>query len=94
VKHKIPHNGAGWEDAYLVGIHRYSYRSGEPAKIIGVVMYTPGSSGDSDDYIERPCYHIIFPDGVEEYTPVSDLLNYAIISEDDVERNNIPPVTQ
>ncbi len=94
MKHRNSSTGSHWEDAYIVGIHRYTYRAGEPAKIIGAVMYTPGSTGDSDDYVARPCYHIIFPDGVEEYAPVSDLLHYAIISEDDVERNNIPSISQ
>lgn len=93
---KRKHSGTGskWEDAYLVGIHRYSYRAGEPAKIIGVVMYTPGSTGDDDDYVERPCYHSVFFDGVENYVAVSDLMNFAIISETDVEKNNIPPISQ
>jgi hypothetical protein len=90
VKHRIVKRSIEWEDAFIVGIHRYSYRAGEPAKIIGVVMFTP----NTDDPVPRPCYHSIFPDGVEEYTPVSDFLLYDIISEDDVERNNIPPVTQ
>ena len=86
--------GAHWEDAYLVGIHRYSYRAGEPAKIIDVVMYTPGSAGDSDDYEARPCYHSVFLDGVENYVAVGDFRNFAIISETDVKKNNIPPISQ
>ncbi len=94
MKHRNFHTGSVWEDAYLVGIHRYSYRAGEPAKIIDVVMYAPGSVGDSDDYAERPCYHSVFPDGVENYVAVGDFLHFAIISETDVEKDNIPPVSQ
>ena len=96
MKHKNHRTGSAWEDAYLVGIHRYSYRTGEPAKIIGVVMYTPSRTGnpDSANYVERPCYHSVFLDGVENYVAVSDLLHFAIISETDVEKNNIPPISQ
>ena len=95
MKHHNKATGAHWEDAYLVGIHRYSYRAGEPAKIIGVTMYTPFQTVHKDEIsIPRPCYHIIFPDGIEEYIPVSDFLNFAIISETDVEKNKIPPISQ
>ncbi len=95
MKHRHPTTGSTWEDAYLVGIHRYSYRAGEPAKIIGMIMHTPFQTVYKDEIsILRPCYHIIFPDGVEEYIPVADFLNFAIISETDVEKNKIPPISQ
>lgn len=94
MRHRNPATGSKWEDAYLVGIHRHSYRAGEPAIIIGVVMYAPGSAGDDDNYVERPCYHSIFPDGMENYVAVGDFRHFSIISETDVEKNNIPPISQ
>ena len=57
-------------------------------------MYTPNwRRADNPPTEPRPCYHTVYPDGVEDYVAVSDLLHYAIISETDVEKNNIPPIS-
>ena len=64
------------KNAYYVGIHQYSFRSGEPAKIEGIYFYT-------DDVISNPvaCFKLTYADGAEDYCPISDIQNYKIISE-------------
>lgn len=58
--------------AYYTGTHRYSFRSGEPGLIVSVVMVRP----DGEDW--RPCFHVWYPDGVDDYCPISDTQNYKI----------------
>lgn len=75
------------DKAYLVGIHRYSFRSGEPAEIIGVEIITP------DDKLEpRLCYHVMWRDKVEDFIAV-DGGHFKIISFTDILSGNIPRVT-
>jgi len=59
--------------AYLIGTHRYSYRPGEPAEIIRVVICDPKDMG------LRPCYHIRFSDGEEDFVAIEDHGNYEIM---------------
>jgi hypothetical protein len=57
--------------AYLKPIHPYAYRS--PAgvgQVIGVVICTP--DGNSDP---RPCVQVMYPDGLVDYTPLSEIEN-------------------
>jgi len=73
--------------AFLVGIHSSgSFRPGKPAEILGVVFITPTNSE------ERPCYHVKFDDGTEDFVPLSDAKNFKIISKKDVEAGKIPAV--
>lgn len=73
--------------AFLVGTHRYSFRAGKPAEIIGVVFITP------DKLNPRACYHVRFDDGAEDFVAISDINNFKIISEEDVAAGRIPKVT-
>jgi hypothetical protein len=79
------------QKAYYVGLHRYHYRAGEPAEILGVVIVIRGDTA-------RPCYYIRFADGEEEYALVYDEDRsgvgplHRIISEDDVKACRIPQV--
>lgn len=63
------------EKAFIIGTHRNSFRSGEPAEVLGLSFVTPPG-----DY-PRPCYHIRFADGKEDYTAVLDVSNYELITE-------------
>jgi len=58
------------EQTYLVGKHHYAFRSGEPALITGVRTIQPDYSHPA-----RVCYEILFPDGVIDYVPVSEVEN-------------------
>ncbi len=74
------------QKAFLVGTHMYSFRAGKPAEIIGVQFVTPVNEEP------RPCYHLRFEDGKEDFTPISDTLTFKIISEEDVRLGRIPEV--
>jgi len=75
--------------AYYVGIHRYSFKTGKPAEIIGVGIVTP------DKGRSRLCYHIIWADDQsEDWVPIDDTANYKIISFDDILLGKIPDVTE
>jgi len=74
------------QKAYLVYIHRYGFRAGEAAEILGVVIATASPN--------KPCaaYRVRFTDGHEEYVAVDDSTNFKIISEDDFKAGKIPAV--
>ena len=75
------------DKAYLVGIHRYSFKSGVPGEIIGVEIVKP------DDKLEpRLCYHVRWHDQVEDWIAV-DGGHFKIISFTDILNGNIPEVT-
>ena len=76
------------DKAYLVGIHRYSFRAGEPAEILSVSMVA-NSEGEF-----RPCYHIQFSDGETDYTCIEDYKNYKIIGFKDILAGDLPAVTE
>lgn len=63
------------QKAYYVGTHEYSFRAGQPAEIVGVVMI-PHVSGEV-----RPCYHVRYADGHEDYSVIKDINNYKIVGE-------------
>lgn len=60
--------------AYYVGTHQYSFRTGEPAEILGVVWVTP----EEKDRPPRACFHVRYEDGTEDLSLVSDTVNYTI----------------
>lgn len=82
--------------AYFVGTHRYHFQAGVPAEILGVkVLMAP------DDKTPRPCFHLRFPDGREDYAVMQDEdhsgkgglgVFYEIISEEQMRAGKIPPV--
>lgn len=51
---------------YLIDLSIYGFRKGEPCEIIGVEMITP------DNLQPRLCYHLRFPDMVEDFKPIHD----------------------
>ena len=75
------------EKVYLVGTHRYSFRAGEPAEIIGVEMTTP------KQLLPRLSYHIRFSDYVEDWVAIDDGDYYKIITFTDIINGKIPQVT-
>ena len=52
--------------AYIRATHHYSFRSGQWARITGVVYATPKG------YPTRPCYTIRFIDGKTDEWPIDD----------------------
>lgn len=75
------------EKVFLVGIHRNSFRAGEPAEIIGLKMCQPSEMAEP-----RLCYEVEFGDGVIDYVPLSDNLNFDIISWNNLINGDIPMV--
>lgn len=73
--------------SYLIGIHRFSYRAGEPAEILGVCSYHTKKG-----FVN--CYHIKYDDKQEDYVNIEDKENYKIITREDYLNGNIPEVTQ
>lgn len=51
------------------GTHPYIYRSGEEAEIIGVRMVISKSGA------ARPCWMLLYPDGMIDYTAVGEVLH-------------------
>ena len=66
------------DKAYFVGVHKYLYKSGIPAEIIGVVWVTPIGLEP------RLCYHIQWSASTEDWIPVQDSQTYKIISFSDI----------
>jgi hypothetical protein len=75
------------DKAYLVGVHRYSHKTGVPAEIVGVEMVKP-----SDDLEPRLCYHVRWFDMCEDWIAI-DGGHFKIISFTDILNGNIPEVT-
>ena len=76
------------EKCYSVGIHRYCYRAGEPAEIIGIRYQWV-----KDEH--RIVYKIRFADGKTDTFPVSEIGKFwKIISFRDIVNGNIPKVTE
>ncbi len=60
------------EKAYYTGTHRHSFRTGQPAEILGVVWTGP------ENRPARACFHIRYPDGAEDFCAISDTSNYTL----------------
>jgi hypothetical protein len=75
------------EKTFLVGINRNSFRAGEPAEVIGLKMCQPSEMAEP-----RLCYEVEFGDGIIDYVPLSDNLNFDIISWTQLVNGNVPPV--
>lgn len=76
------------EDVYFVGIHRYTFRCGMPAKIIGLSIIT------HENTAPKLCYHVEWSDGVTDWKAMADTGNYKIINFKDILAGNIPKVTE
>lgn len=71
---------------YLVWVHRYGFRAGEPAKIIGEANVTPKGLE------EREVYRVQYSDGFVDEVPKSESLYFELISEADVRAGRIPEI--
>ena len=56
----------GKNKVYLRNTHRYGFRPGECAEILGVVSFTPDGSD------ARACYHIEYADGIKDHVAIDD----------------------
>jgi hypothetical protein len=76
------------QKCYLVGVHRYSFRAGEPAEIIGVKFAKPTG------YEWRLAYEVEFIDGIRDFVAFSDLEsgNAVIISDVQYALGQIPEI--
>ena len=74
------------QNVYFVGIHKYSYKAGEPALVLGV------KSVQKEDGTEEICYHLKYEDDCEDYSPICDNNNYKLISEQEKIKELIPEV--
>lgn len=50
------------------GTHPYIFRSGQWAELIGIEPYVPDDGSNK----ERNCYRVKFPDGFEDWWPITD----------------------
>ena len=71
------------EEAYIIGIHRYAFRYGIPARIIGIEFVTP------EGLDERLAYHTRYSDGAEDWVPVGDS-SFRVITFQDIITDNLP----
>jgi len=82
--HNAEHNAIPAQKAYCVAVHRYGFQAGTPAEIIGVKVVSAPTP--------RPCYHLRYPDGREGYLPVTEVTHHTIISQEQLEAGDTPPV--
>ena len=73
------------DEAFLVPVHPDMFRPGEPVRIIGVKMVMPSERAGW-----RLCYHVMYPDGHEDYVAVHDNKTYKLIGFQDIVDGNIP----
>jgi hypothetical protein len=64
------------DTVYYVGLHPYSFRAGQIAQVLGLVMF-PGPFGGRP----RACFYVRYPDGAEDYAPCQEPNNYALGSQ-------------
>jgi hypothetical protein len=78
------------EDAYLAGTSWASYRYGEAARIDGVkIVIPPGRPNYWDQYEPRPCFEVVFADGVRDHVAISDVgSGYEIITRPEADEIN------
>jgi hypothetical protein len=82
------------EKLFVVGTHRYSFRAGTPAEVIGVAMFTP------EGMEPRPGFILRFEDGTEDTLPIFAASSsieknphFEFITEADIHVGRIPEVT-
>ena len=79
------------QKSYMVGLHRYAYRVGQPAEIMGMKWVKPDG-----DYEWRIAFEIEFFDGKRDFIPYFEVVAglYVIISDVDLANERIPDVNQ
>ena len=80
-----------YENAYLVGVHKYCFKAGEKCRVIGVSYVQPN---DDDDY--RLAYKVVYDNGAVDYVAVSDVEagNWQWVSELEVGFGMLPGVSR
>lgn len=63
------------QPALIAGIHPHTFRSGQPAHVVGIAIVRPDETAAA-----RPCFVVAFPDGQTDYFPISDIENYRFLS--------------
>jgi hypothetical protein len=81
------------QKTYMVGVHRYAYRAGEPAEILELKWVKPNAIGDPK-HQWRLAFLVQFDDGKQDYVAFSDVLagNQVIISDVDLINGHIPEI--
>jgi len=76
------------QKAYLVGVHRYSFRAGEVAEIIGLRFAKPKG------YDWRLAYEVEYFDGKKDFVSLEDVQsgNVVIISDLELSDGKIPEI--
>lgn len=79
------------QKSYMVNVHRYGFRAGEPAEILELKWAKP-----SPEHEWRLAFEVKFFDGKIDYVAYDDVIagNSVIISDVDLINENIPPVTK
>ncbi len=76
------------DKAYVIGIHRYEFKTGDPGEIVGVNFVTHGKT-------KRLCYHVKWADGAEDWFACAEAgKSYEIISFNDIFNGNIPKISK
>jgi hypothetical protein len=76
------------QKAYIVGVHRYAFRAGEVAEIIGIKYVKPIG------YDWRLTIKVEYADGFIDYVSIQDVTagNYEIISDVQLGLGQIPVI--
>lgn len=77
---------------YLIGVHKSTFRAGEPAAIVGVKMVTP-MTNTGTELEPRICYQVRYEDGQEDYKPVSEVgKSYKLMTLDEILSVGLPEI--
>lgn len=60
------------ELTYIRNLGHYAFRPDQTALILGVDWVTPLGNGSAILREPRACFHVVYPDGVEDWTPVAN----------------------
>lgn len=86
------------QKSYIVYVHRYGFRAGEPAEILGLKFAKPISVADFNhvEHEWRLAFEVQYFDGVVDYVAYQDVIsgNAVIISDVDLANERIPLITK
>jgi hypothetical protein len=83
------------QKAYMVGVHRYAFRAGEPGVIIGTQFVKPnGKNYKGEPYSWRLAFIVLYDDGAKDFVSFEDVTNgdYTIISDVQLALGQIPEI--
>lgn len=75
-----------YEYLYIVGIHRYSFRVGKIAKVIGIYIVKPFNDSSQNYLSSRIAYRVQYEDGVCDSIPVHDAQTYKVGTKEELEQ--------